>query len=168
MDQRATDSVEGNAWIIVPIRDAFYAGIYDYLRAGEPCHTLDTGSIANLYDSDKSFGKRVDKEPLKSWVAESGDTVYFMVSGLAKDDMKNVEERSDIIKVTLDDEGVIVEAPCSEDPTGPHCPGQCNVPDRSDFVRQVARNNPDQLQAAHQLNLNRTGNGAQSALAVYG
>ena len=64
-DPSSSDSVEGNAWILVPIRDAFYAGIYDYVRAGEACHTLNAGSIANLYNSDKSLGRRVDKNPLK-------------------------------------------------------------------------------------------------------
>ena len=107
------------------LRDAFYAGIYDYVRAGEACHTLDAGSIANLYNSDKSLGRRVDKNPLKSWVAEAGDIIYFMVSGLTKDGKSNVEERSNIVKIALSSEGgeVSIIPPCSEDPTGPHCPG---------------------------------------------
>ena len=170
VESGVTEAVEGNAWIIVPIRDSYYAATYDYLREGEPCHMLDVGSIANLYDSDKSLGKRTDKEPLKSWIALGGDTIYFMVSGLARNDKRNdkrnVQERSDFIKVTLpssDGENpIIIHQSCSEDPTGPHCPGQCNVPNRSDIVRQIATDNPNQLQEGHLLNLDRANGGPKS------
>ena len=160
IDPSASDSVEGNAWIIVPIENTYYAGIYDYLIAGEPCHTLDTGSIANLYDSDKSLGKRVDKDPLKNWIALGGDIIYFMVSGLAKDGKSNVEERSQLIKVELPSkDGInptVVHPPCSEDPTGPHCSvGQCNIPNRSGIVREIARDNSDQFEEGQALNSDR-------------
>ena len=159
-DPSASDSVEGNAWIIVPIENTYYAGIYDYLIAGEPCHTLDTGSIANLYDSDKSLGKRVDRDPLKNWIALGGDIIYFMVSGLAKDGKSNVEERSQLIKVELPSkDGInptVVHPPCSEDPTGPHCSvGQCNIPNRSGIVREIARDNSDQFEEGQELNSDR-------------
>ena len=156
-DPSTSDSVEGHAWIIVPIDDKYYAAIYDYLIAGEPCHALDTGSIANLYDSDKSLGKRTGKEPLNSWIALGGDTIYFMVSGLVEGGKSNVEERSGIIKITLPstdgEDPTIVHPPCEEDPTGPHCTvGQCNIPNRSGIVREIARDDPDQLQEGHELN----------------
>ena len=166
-DPSTSDSVEGHAWIMVPIRDSYYAAIYDYMIAGDPCHALDTGSIANLYNSDKSLGKRTDKEPLKSWEARGGDTIYFMVSGLTIDNRSNVQERSNLIKITLPSEDgedpTIVHQSCEDDPTGPYCPGQCNVPNRAGIVRQIARDDSDSLQQGHQLNLNRVGNGAQSA-----
>ena len=166
-DPSPSDSVEGQAWIIVPIQGAYYAGIYDYMIAGQACHTLDAGSIANLYNSDKSFGKRVDKEPLKSWEAQGGDTIYFMVSTLTTDNISNGQERSNLIKITLPSEDgedpIVVHKSCEDEPTGPHCPGQCNIPNRAGTIRQTARDDPGSLQQGHQLNLNRASNGAPSA-----
>ena len=158
VDSTITEPVEGNAWVIVPIGDKYYAATYDYLRDGQPCHTLDAENITNLYHSDKSLGKRTGEEPLDQWVPLAGDTIAFMVSGLARNDKRNIQERSDIIRVTLPSadgvDSTIVHPPCSEDPTGPLCSIEsCHVPNRGSIIRDIAKDYPEPFEKAYRFYL---------------
>ena len=115
------------------------------------------GSIANLYDSDKSFGKRTDKEPLKSWTTLDGDVIWFMVSSLTIDTISNGQERSNMMQVTLPSrdgiDPITNHPPCSEDSTGPHCSSEnCNIPNRAGIIRDFASDYEDEFQEAQEFN----------------
>ena len=43
--------------------------------------------------------KRAPFDEASGWRPESGQVLYFMVSGLARDGMRNAEERSNVVRV---------------------------------------------------------------------
>jgi hypothetical protein len=53
-------------------------------------------TVKNLIAVD---GSHIKKPPLDTWHPESGETYYFMVSGLARMSERNVLERSNLLKV---------------------------------------------------------------------
>ena len=115
----------------------------------------------------KVWEERTNKDPLDRWVPLAGDTIAFMVSGLARNDKRNVQERSNIIRVTLPSadgrDPTRVHPPCSEDPTGPWCSIEsCHVPNRGSIVRDVASSFSRALQEGHQLDRDRSSGGPKS------
>ena len=154
LDPIVTKPVEGNPWIIVPIKGKGYAATYDWLRAGEPCHMLDVENLQNLYSSDKSLGKRTHKSPLTRWIAVPGDKIGLMVSGLARNQVRNVQARSNMLVVTLPDEnGDIppdVEEPCSQDPNSSLCK-ECLVPNRITIIKNIVEKYGEASAKAYEL-----------------
>ena len=138
------DPVEGNAWVIVPLDGKGYAAPYDWLGAGEPCHMLDVETLDNLYEQ---LPQRTDVSELERWKPLPGDKIGFLVSGLAKNDLNNVEERSNMLVVTLPDAdekvAIEVEKPCSQDPESSLCSESCNVPNRITVIESIADRFPN-------------------------
>ena len=166
VDPIVTEPVEGNPWIIVPINGKGYAATYDWLRAGEPCHMLDVESLEKLYNSDKSFGKRTHKSPLTKWIPIPGDKVGLMVSGLIRNEVRNVQERSNMLIVTLPDKSgdipQAVEEPCSQDPNSSSCPKNCNISDRTTVIKAIATTYQDASAKAYELRNNYIADGPAS------
>lgn len=88
----AVGEVVANCWAIVKINGKWYAGTFEYLRPGQT--SKSTGVL------DGSRGPHFQKEPLKSWRPQSGERFGLMVSGLCRDNRRNVSERSNIAIVT--------------------------------------------------------------------
>ena len=87
-DWPSVDGVCANAWAIVNINGKWYAGTFEYLRSGQtskPSYTLDG-----------SHGDHFKVSPLSSWRPHSGEVFGLMVSGLCRNGLSNVEERSNI------------------------------------------------------------------------
>ena len=105
------DPVEGNAWIIVPLNGKGYAAPYDWIGKSDPDHMLDVDTLDGLY---QQLPIRSNVSELANWEPLPGDKIGFMVSGLVKGDIKNVEERSKMIRVTLPDKnGKVSTETCS-------------------------------------------------------
>ena len=155
--QSVEDPVEGNAWIFVPIRGKSYAAPYDWMGKADPHHMLDVGDLDGFY---QQLPQRAGISALRNWVPVPGDRIGFMVSGLAKNGLTNVEERSNMLVVTLPNkEGTVVLEVCSQNEEAsegtniPTCPeGVCQIPNRITIIDSLARQNSDALNKAHALN----------------
>ena len=174
------DPVEGNPWIIVPLKGKAYAATYDWLGKAEPCHMLDVENLKNLYEQ---LPQRTKVSALSSWRPQPGDRIGFMVSGLARDDRENVRERSNMLVVTLPDaDGKVPQDTCSQsaeetesqstttsvtttasadtDADIPACSEDCNVPNRITIVDGIASQHQDALNKADALNTERVSSGS--------
>ena len=157
------DPVEGNAWVIVSLDGKGYAAPYDWLGANGPCHMLDVETLENLY---QQLPQRTNMPELSRWKPLPGDKIGFMVSGLARDGLENVKERSNMLIVTLPDaEGKVpleVEEPCSEDIENSFCSESCNVPNRITVIESIEDRFPNQFIWIHQLYTKKASEGAGS------
>jgi hypothetical protein len=79
--------VNANPWIFVPKSDGsgWYAATWEWLRPGQTSKNLS--SVA---------GDHIKKSPLQDFRPVSGTWYGFMVTGLARDSKRNVEERSNV------------------------------------------------------------------------
>lgn len=76
-----------NSWIFVKRAGTWHAGSFSWLRKevfNRPMNTINGGAIK--------------RAPLDTFTPVSGETYYFMVSGLARMGLTNVSERSNIVK----------------------------------------------------------------------
>jgi len=83
--------VVANPWVFIWQNDQWYAGTWEWLRPGQTCKNVD--SVAGSHITQDPFGEH------DGWVPTSGETFYFMVSGLARTSLRNVEERSNVVQV---------------------------------------------------------------------
>ncbi len=124
---------------------------------------LDVETLSNLYEQ---LPQRTGVTELARWKPLSGDRIGFLVSGLAKNGLENVKERSNMLIVTLPDaNGEIpteVEEPCSQDPESSFCLENCHVPNKIEVISSIAERNSDSLTKAHQLYTDRQSNGSES------
>ena len=81
-------NVNANPWIFVYLDGRWYAGTWEWLRTGQT--TKSTRAVN---------GDHIKKAPLNNFVPRSGEVYGFMVSGLARDSTRNVQERSNIVMV---------------------------------------------------------------------
>ena len=88
------DGVNANPWAIVNINGQWYAGTFEYLRAGQ------TSKPMGVLSKTGGFGDHFKVAPLSSWTPRSGERFGLMVSGLARGSLRNVKERSNISMVT--------------------------------------------------------------------
>ncbi len=98
---QAVDGVNANPWVIAKWTDGkWYAATWEWLRQGQT--SKDMGG--------KSWGDHIKVAPLSKWEPKSGETVYMLVSGLARSgtraegiraDPRNVSERSAPVKVVF-------------------------------------------------------------------
>jgi hypothetical protein len=86
---RDVGGAEGNPWVIAKIDGQWYAATYEWLRPGQTCKNIHADSL----------GPHTKKSPLEDWRPRSGEMVGFMVSGLARDSTRSVEERSNVVLV---------------------------------------------------------------------
>lgn len=78
----------GNPWIVLEFEGVWYAATWEWLRPGQECKNRASVN-----------GDHIKKDPLKNWSPESGETYWFMVSGLARFSERNVEERTNLVPV---------------------------------------------------------------------
>lgn len=79
--------VNANPWIMVKQDGKWYAATWEWFRPGQT--SKSKSSVA---------GDHIKQSPLKDFKPVVGETYYFMVSGLARDSTRNVEERSQWVK----------------------------------------------------------------------
>ena len=80
--------VNANPWVFVYRDGRWYAATWEWLRVGQT-----SKAVSSVH------GSHIKESPLGSFVPQSGETYGFMVSGLARDSRRNVEERSNIVAV---------------------------------------------------------------------
>lgn len=85
--------VNANPWAIVNIGGKWYAGTWEWMRKGQ------TSKPKGCLDHTGGKGDHFKKSPLNKWTPKSGEEFYLMVSGLARSNIRNVEERSNPVKV---------------------------------------------------------------------
>ena len=79
------DGVCANPWIFVFQDGQWYAATWEWLRGGQ---TSKPKNVVN--------GPHIKRSPLENFQPVSGQIYGFMVSGLCRDDRRNVRERSNI------------------------------------------------------------------------
>jgi hypothetical protein len=83
--------VVGNPWIFIWENERWYAATWEWLRPGQICKSRS--AVA---------GDHIKQSPFNGdphWTPKSGKTYWFMVSGLARSSLRNVEERTNLMKV---------------------------------------------------------------------
>lgn len=86
----AMGGANANPWVIVNLNGQWYAGTFEWLRYGQTAKPM----------SVLSGGGHIKVPPLSSWRPRSGERIGLMVSGLARDSTRNVQERSNVVMVT--------------------------------------------------------------------
>jgi len=87
----ADTQVVGNPWVFIREDDTWYAATWEWLRPGQTCK--NEGSVAGDHIKQSPF----DED--SGWRPESGQVLYFMVSGLARLGERNVMERTNLVRV---------------------------------------------------------------------
>jgi len=88
----AVGGLNANPWAIVNIGGQWYAGTFEYFRFGQ------TSKPVGVLDG--SLGGHFNASPLSSWHPSSGERFGILISGLARSNARNVQERSNISMVT--------------------------------------------------------------------
>ena len=88
----AVDGVNANSWVFVKLNGQWYAATFEWLRRGQ------TAKPKGVLDG--SMGDHIKVSPLSSWDPHSGERIGIMVSGLARTQLRNVRERSNVYMVT--------------------------------------------------------------------
>ncbi len=82
----ARNGLNANPWIFVFRDGRWYAATFEWLKSGQrakPVHVV--------------AGDHIERSPLGSFRPRTGETYGFMVSGLARDNTRNVQERSNVV-----------------------------------------------------------------------
>lgn len=108
--------VSSNPWIFVYQEGTWYAATWEWLR---PNQITKYRYAVN--------GDHINKAPLDTFVPVPGETYYFMVSGLARFSARNVEERSNVVKIVWPEDGASasggpIDDPGTTDPVDPTAP----------------------------------------------
>ena len=84
--------VVGNPWVFIYRDDAWYGATWEWLRPKQTCKAVT--SVAGDHIKQSPFDAQ------SGWTPTSGETLYFMVSALARfPNPSNVSERSNPLKV---------------------------------------------------------------------
>ena len=92
---RAWPAVQGanaNPWVFVKLDGQWYAATFEWLRHGQTAKPM---AVLN-----GSMGDHIKMPPLSGWRPASGERIGLMVSGLARTELRNVKERSNVVMVT--------------------------------------------------------------------
>lgn len=81
--------VNANPWVFVKLNGRWYGATFEWLRPGQTSKPTTTVN-----------GDHIKRSPLDSWSPVSGERYGFMVSGLARTDVRNVKERSNVVMAT--------------------------------------------------------------------
>jgi len=85
--------VNANPWVFVYMNNQWHAGTWEWFVVGN--HEKNCKNVA---------GDHIKQPPLQNWRPKKGETVYFMVSALARNGGDvNVKERTNIVKITWPD-----------------------------------------------------------------
>ena len=82
-------NVNANPWIFVDVGGTWHAATFEWLRRGQTSKPVKVVA-----------GDHIEQAPLKSFRPRSGETYGFMVSGLARDSARNVQERTQVLMYT--------------------------------------------------------------------
>jgi hypothetical protein len=82
-------AVVANPWIFIWENGQWYGATWEWLRPGQICKAVS--SVAGTHIKRSPFGEH------SGWLPTSGQTYWFMVSGLARFSERNVEERSNLV-----------------------------------------------------------------------
>ncbi len=82
------NGLNANPWVFVHRDGTWYAATFEWLRGGQT--SKPTSTVA---------GDHIKRSPLNNFRPVSGETYGFMVSGLARDRTRNVQERSNVSMV---------------------------------------------------------------------
>ncbi len=83
--------VNANPWVFILYDEQWYGATWEWMRPDQTCKSAS--SVAGDHIKQSPF---VDID----WRPTSGETLYFMVSGLARFSERNHEERSNVVEVT--------------------------------------------------------------------
>jgi len=81
-------NVNANPWIFVYRNNRWYAATFEWMRVGQTAKGINSVN-----------GDHIKKSPLHDFKPIAGETYGFMVSGLARDATRNVQERTNIVMV---------------------------------------------------------------------
>jgi hypothetical protein len=81
-------TVVANPWIFVKQGDTWYAATFEWMRPGQITKGLKAVK-----------GDHIKMSPLQNFTPKTGETYYFMVSGLARFKERSNEERSNLVKI---------------------------------------------------------------------
>jgi len=90
-------NVNANCWIVFTFDGKRYVSTFDYLRRGQFDKEFGYIPFQNTgvwIDSPKESGKLIEV-----WRPKQGEKVGFMVSGIARDGRRTVNERSNVVFV---------------------------------------------------------------------
>lgn len=91
-------AVNANPWIFVQSGDTWYAATWEWLRPGQI--TKNKASVK---------GDHIKVSPLNTFSPRQGEIYGFMVSGLARNALRNVKERTNVVLLRWDNEMVPFE-----------------------------------------------------------
>ncbi len=83
--------VAANPWVFIYQGNRWWGATWEWMRPGQTCK--NQSSVAGDHI------KRAPFDAASGWRPRSGQVLYFMVSGLARDGMRNAEERSNLVRV---------------------------------------------------------------------
>lgn len=86
--QHVGHNVNANPWIFIWQDNQWYAATWEWMKVGQTCK--NKSAVA---------GDHIKQNPLWDFQPVSGTTYYFMVSGLARDAVTNVSERTNVVEV---------------------------------------------------------------------
>ncbi|MCC5847016.1 MAG: hypothetical protein JJU29_02900 [Verrucomicrobia bacterium] len=81
-------NVNANPWILVKQDGRWYAATWEWLRTGQTAKS-----------SSSVEGGHIGQSPLNNFRPQSGQVYGFMVSGLARSGVRNVQERTNVVMV---------------------------------------------------------------------
>ncbi len=81
-------NVNANPWVFIYRNNRWYAATFEWMRVGQTAKGRNTVN-----------GNHIKKAPLQNFVPIKGEVYGFMVSGLARDAVSNVQERTNIVMV---------------------------------------------------------------------
>ncbi len=84
--------VVGNPWVFIWWEERWYGATFEWLRPGQICKA--SYSVAGDHIKQAPF------DADSGWTPTSGQTYYFMVSGLARGSERNIEARTAPVAVT--------------------------------------------------------------------
>ncbi len=83
-------NVNANPWVFVSVGGKWYGGTWEWMTPNGNCKPLS-----------KIEGGHIKRAPLTDWNPKTGDTLYFMVSSLARGaNLNNYHGRTNVVKVT--------------------------------------------------------------------
>ncbi len=87
-NQRATNGgpLVGNVWVVAKIDGTWYAATWDWMRPGQQSKAR----------SDLTGPGHLQREPLRSWVPKSGESVGFILSTPARSSERTTNEKTNI------------------------------------------------------------------------
>lgn len=83
--------VAANPWVFIFHDGRWWGATWEWMRPGQTCKNKTSVAGDHI--------KRAPFDQASGWRPRPGQVLYFMVSGLARDAMRNAEERSNFVRV---------------------------------------------------------------------